>query len=223
MDRDVAAPQSAARHTFPRKLRPLRSGFAREHCKAGEPLCLNSTTSRARIDADELHMTLSRGSALLVSAGCILLLSLGHFGTEGEGRRYDEVARWPVTEAVVRSAAAGWTSYSWSGKKNRYCPEVTYSYSVVARHYSGYNRVFDFTCWPDAYDFVAQHRPGSSLQIAYDPTDPNVSIIPSSVRGPGYPVADAVGGCFFVLCLLADVFASWTREAPTAGDDFPVR
>jgi hypothetical protein len=127
-------------------------------------------------------------------------------------RQYREVARWPVAEATVQSATPGWTSYSWSGKKNRLCPEMTYSYSAGSRRYSSYNRVFDFTCWPDAYDFVAEHRPGSSIQIAYDPSDPNVSIVPTSVRDPGYPFADIIGGCFFVLCLLADLFAPWTRQ-----------
>jgi Protein of unknown function (DUF3592) len=135
-------------------------------------------------------------------------------------RRYRDVARWPVADATVQSATPGWTSYSWSGKKNRYCPEMTYSYSIAGRHYSSYNRVFDFGCWPDAYDFVAQHQPGSLIQIAYDPSDPRVSIVPASVRDPGYPVADVLGGCFFLLCLLVDLFASWIRPEPTASGDF---
>jgi len=135
-------------------------------------------------------------------------------------RQYREVSHWPIAEATVQSATPGWTSYSWGGKKNRYCPEMTYSYSVANHRYSSYNRVFDFTCWPDAYDFVAQHRPGSLIPIAYDPTDPNVSIVPASVRDPGYPVVDLVGGCFFILCLLVDLFTSWTRQEPTASGDF---
>lgn len=134
-------------------------------------------------------------------------------------RQYREVARWPIAEATIQSSFPGWTSYSWGGKKNRYCAEMTYSYSVAGHNYSSYNRVFDFTCWPDAYDFVGQHRPGSSIQIAYDPSDPRVSIVPASVRDPGYPIADLAGGCFFLLCLLLDLFVSWTRQESTGGEN----
>jgi uncharacterized protein DUF3592 len=153
---------------------------------------------------------------------CLLIVYFCFHAAVAESRasrQYREVARWPVAEATIQSATPGWTSYSWSGKKNRNCPEMTYSYLVASRRYSSYNRVFDFVCWPDAYDFVGQHRPGTLIQIAYNPADPRVSIVPASVRDPGFPVEDLVGGCFFLLCLLVDLFISWTRPDPSVSGD----
>ena len=127
-------------------------------------------------------------------------------------RQYTQVSNWPTTEASVSSSAVYWTSYSWSGKQNRDCPKLGYRYAVQGRTYEGYNRVFDFTCWPDAYDFVAEHQPGALIQIAYDPSNPAISIIPSAVRDPGYPWGDIAGGIIFAVILLVDLFRSWTQE-----------
>src|ERR1039457_2423999 len=84
-------------------------------------------------------------------------------------QQFKRVARWPTTQAVIRSSAVYTTSYSWSGKGNRFCPILGYGYSVQTHTYIGSNSVFDFVCWPDAYDFVAQHKPGAFVTIAYDP------------------------------------------------------
>jgi hypothetical protein len=132
-------------------------------------------------------------------------------------RQYRQVAKWPVTQAFISSSAVYWTNYSWSGKKNRDCPKLSYKYTAQTRTYEGYNRVFDFVCWPDAYDFVAQHQPGASITIAYDPSDPAISVVPDAMRDPGYPWGDIIGGIFFAAILLADIFAAGTREsAPQA-------
>ena len=48
---------------------------------------------------------------------------------------------------------------------------LEYSYSLKGREYTGHNGVFDFVCWPEATDFVAQHQPGTLVKIAYDPTN----------------------------------------------------
>jgi hypothetical protein len=106
-----------------------------------------------------------------------------------------------------------WTNYSWSRNHNRYCPQLIYKYTIKGRDYAGYNRVFDFPCWPDAYDFVAKHQPGSIVTIAYDPTDVSSSFIPSSVRDPGWPWGDVIGGIFFAALLAADLFGAWTRQS----------
>ena len=63
-----------------------------------------------------------------------------------------------MTQAIISSSNVYCTSYSWSAKRNRYCPKLTYKYTIEGRDYAGYNRVFDFTCWPDAYDFAARHQ-----------------------------------------------------------------
>lgn len=127
-------------------------------------------------------------------------------------RQYRQVLKWPTIPATVASARVTWTKYSWSWKGNRDCPQLLYKYSLNGNSYFGKNEVFDFVCWPDAYDFVAQHPPGSTIQIAYDPASPATSIVPSSVRDPGYPYGDAIGGVILVLIVLVDVFASWTRS-----------
>jgi hypothetical protein len=120
-------------------------------------------------------------------------------------RRFWDVARWPVTEAVVRSANVSVTSYPWSSKSDRFCPDVQYSYTVSGQSYTNRNQVFDFSCWPDAYSFVAKYQPGNAIQIAYDPSNPNNTIVPSSVSDPGYPWGDMLGGMFFLVLLFADI------------------
>src|ERR1700740_1457446 len=75
--------------------------------------------------------------------------------------KYREISRWPVTHAVVQSANVSITSFSWSSKKTRFCPEFEYTYSVAGRTYTNRNQIFDFSCWPDAYDFISKHGPGS--------------------------------------------------------------
>src|SRR5262249_26791566 len=127
-------------------------------------------------------------------------------------RQYCEVAKWPVTQASITSSTVYWTSYSWSGKRNRYCPKLRYKYVVQARGYDGDNQLFDFVCWPNAYDFVDQHQPGASITIAYNPDDPAISIVPGAVRDPGYPWGDIIFGVIVAAVLLADLFGSWIGE-----------
>jgi hypothetical protein len=121
-------------------------------------------------------------------------------------RMYREVAQWPVAEASVLSASVTVTRFSWSPKSNRFCPDMEYSYSVAGKKYTTRNRVFDFGCWPDAYRFVAKHQPGTSILIAYDPTNPMSTIVPSSVSDTGFPWGDVLGGTLLVLVLMGDIF-----------------
>jgi hypothetical protein len=130
----------------------------------------------------------------------------------GAHRQYTQVSQWPVTQASITSSSVYWTNYAWSGKQNRDCPKLGYRYEVQGRTYDEYNRVFDFTCWPDAYDFVAQHQPGANIRIVYDPANPAISVIPDAVKDPGYPWGDIVGGIVFAAILLVDLFGSWTSD-----------
>ena len=125
-------------------------------------------------------------------------------------RQYKIVSGWPRTDALIHSATAYWTRSSWSGK--RYCPLITYSYNVDGHYYSSRNSVFDFTCWPDAYDFAAKLQSGTSIQIAYDLIDPTTTVVPASIRDPGYPWGDTVGGFLFLALMAADLSVSWRRE-----------
>jgi hypothetical protein len=129
------------------------------------------------------------------------------------GRQYREVSKWPMTQAIISSGNVYSTSYSWSGKQSRFCPQLTYKYTIKSRDYAGSNRVFDFTCWPDAYDFIARHQPGSAVTIAYDPTDASISFIPASVRDPGYPWGDVIAGIILAALLAVDLFGAWTRQS----------
>jgi hypothetical protein len=131
-------------------------------------------------------------------------------------REYQRMIRWPITDASVNTVTVYATSYSWGGRTNRYCPKLSYNYSVMGHSYVGHNSVFDFTCWPDGYNFVAKHQPGTSIQIAYDPADPNITIIPASVQDPGYPWGDIIGGTLFLIVLLLDLFGSRASEARSA-------
>jgi hypothetical protein len=130
-------------------------------------------------------------------------------------QQFKQVAKWPVTQALISSSAVYTASYTWSGRQNRFCPILNYKYAVQTRTYVGSNSVFDFVCWPDAYDFVAQHKPGTFVPIAYDPSDPTTSIIPSAMRDPGYPYGDIIGGIVFAVILLVDLFGSgWLQSEP---------
>jgi hypothetical protein len=84
---------------------------------------------------------------------------------------------------------------------------MNYSYSVSGRTYTNRNQVFDFSCWPNAQDFVAKYGPGSSLPIAYDPMNPNTTVVPSSIVDSWLPWEDLLGGFFFLILLAADVIA----------------
>lgn len=130
------------------------------------------------------------------------------------GREYRRVQEWPLTDAVVNAASVYETSFSWSSHRDRYCPRLEYSYSVAEHRFTSSNQVFDFPCRPDVHEFVDRHGPGTSIRIAYDPASPMISIIPASVTDPGYPWLDLLGGAFFSLVLLADLFS--TRKAATA-------
>ena len=77
--------------------------------------------------------------------------------------------------------------------------------------------MFDFVCWPDAYDFVADHKPGAFVTIAYDPSNPAISSIPSAVKSPGYPWGDILGGFVFAGSLLVDIFAGWVVKSREQG------
>jgi hypothetical protein len=150
------------------------------------------------------HAFLRRAILILLVYGCFRAVPLEFKAT----REYQQIVQWPVADAVINSATVGATSYSWGWRKNRFCPKLDYNYTVKGHEYASYNSVFDFTCWPDAYNFVAQHRPGTSIQIAYDPTDPAVTIVPTSIRDPGYPWGDIVGGALFFIILVSDLFLS---------------
>jgi hypothetical protein len=118
------------------------------------------------------------------------------------GRRYQQVKQWPLTDAIINSASVSETRYSWGSQ--RFCPQLGYTYSIKGHSFASSNKVFDFTCWPDAYGFVDRHRPGTSIQIAYDPTNPTVTVVPTSIQDPGGPWGDMIGGIFFLLILIAD-------------------
>jgi hypothetical protein len=121
-------------------------------------------------------------------------------------RQYQEVAKWPQVKASITSSALYSAGYSWSGRQQRYCPRLEYTYAVHEREYKGSNHVFDFVCWPQT-DFIANHQPGTLVKIAYDPANPSVTVYPDAMRDPGYPWGDIAGGTIFALILLVDLIA----------------
>jgi len=157
------------------------------------------------------HTLLRRAVLAVVVFFCFRAAKLEFAATQ----LYQEVIRWPSAQASIKSSTVANSAYSWSGRRNRYCPMLEYSYSLKGREYTGHNGVFDFVCWPEATDFVAQHQPGTLVKIAYDPTNPSVTIIPDAVRDPGYPWGDIGGGTIFSLILLADFLGG--RKASSNG------
>jgi hypothetical protein len=148
------------------------------------------------------HSFLRRAILLLVAFCCFRAAELELRAT----RQYKEVAKWPTAQALITSSSTYLAKYSWSLKGRGRCPKLGYNYTAQGRTYDGFNLVFDFVCWPDANDFVAQHQPGTLIKIAYDPATPAVSIIPDAVRDPGYPWGDIVGGVIFAAILFMDLF-----------------
>lgn len=151
---------------------------------------------------------LRRVALLLIVYYCFRAVPLEIRGRE----KYREVTRWPITQALVQSANVSMTSFSWSPRKIRYCPDMQYSYSVADRTYINRNQIFDFSCLPDVQGFVAKYGPGSSIPIAYDPSNPNTTVIPSSIVDTWLPWEDLLGGFFFLVVLAVDLIA--TRPEP---------
>ena len=118
---------------------------------------------------------------------------------------YQEARQWPRTYAVIVSSRVTTSRRSW-GRSPRFCAEFDYKYSIAGHSYTGHNSAFDFECWPEGYSFVPQHPQGTAIEIAYDPSDPSVTIVPASVQDPGYPWGDAAIGGLFLMVLLADLF-----------------
>lgn len=128
-------------------------------------------------------------------------------------QKYRDVAKWPTTEAVILSARVSATSFSWSHRESRFCPDLEYSYSVAGEAFTSRNRLFDFACWPEGSRFVAEHQRGSTIQIAYDPSNPSVTVVPGNLVAPGYPWVELIGGMFFLVLLLGDI--ALVRRKPT--------
>jgi Protein of unknown function (DUF3592) len=156
-----------------------------------------------------IYRLLRRLALLLFVFYCFRAVRL-EFGAK---EKYREISRWPVAHAVVQSASVSLTSFSWSPRKIRYCPDMEYSYSVAGRTYTNRNQIFDFSCKPDADGFVAKYGPGTSVLIAYDPTNPNTTVIPSSIVDAWDVWVDLIGGIFFSVVLLADLSAT-RSESP---------
>ena len=147
---------------------------------------------------------LRRIALLLIIFLCFRAVAL-EFSARG---KYREITRWPVTQAVVRSARVSVSGFSWSKKPIRSCPDLEYSYSVAGHAYTRRNQVFDLSCRPNADDFVAKFGPGRSLPIAYDPTNPNTTVIPSSIVDAWDVWVDLLAGTFFLLLLIVDLSAT---------------
>ena len=121
-------------------------------------------------------------------------------------KEFREVAAWPVTSAQVHSADSYWKRNSWGG--SRFCAKLEYSYSVEGRLYRGTNSIFDFGCHPDGYDVAAAHPPGSTVQVAYNPTDAAVTVVPGTFTDPGYPWFDMIAGTACLLIALWNILRS---------------
>lgn len=125
------------------------------------------------------------------------------------GRLYQEVHRWPVTEAVIDKTSVSWKRTRWSGY--RCCPKLSYRYSVAGIQYRGNNSIFDFTCWPNGYDFIAQHKPGKTIQIAYDQKDASTSLVLSDIQSPTSPWPTGILGVLCLALLALDFSGFWEK------------
>jgi hypothetical protein len=136
-------------------------------------------------------------------------------------RQFSETKRWPSAEATVESATVRCIPESWTTHCNRYCPQLQYQYSIRNEVFDATNRVFDFSCATEPYEFVIRHQPGKQVRIAYDPSNPTISIIPEVIVDPGPPYGDVVGGLFFVFLLVLDLMKSWHGEEDAIKADAP--
>lgn len=132
-------------------------------------------------------------------SGCTLVIRAN--------RKYQQVQDWPRTNAHIESARAYWINTSWHGY--RHCARLHYRYSVNGQSIDEINQVFDFVCWPDGDDVVANHKPGTLIQIAYDPSAPEISVIPSAMMSPGFPWVSIVVGIGCVALFVMDVSGFW--------------
>src|SRR5271157_1936747 len=130
--------------------------------------------------------------------------------------QYAESQSWPVTEAAVVSADVDCVHYSYPILGcGRYCPQLSYKYSVGGEPFYATNQVFDFKC-VNVADFVDQHAPGKTVHISYNPHNPKTTLIPEVVRDPGFPFEDLALGVLFFFLFVADLAISWHGEEQTA-------
>jgi hypothetical protein len=129
-------------------------------------------------------------------------------------REYGRATRWPVTAAKIASSHGYVARYSWSDLGNKNCAKLTYSYVAMGQQLEATNTNLNFVCWPDGYDFAAQHPAGTAVQIAYDPSNPFVTFVPSSVRDPGFPWGYSIFGTLFGVAALVDLISLLFRRRP---------
>jgi Protein of unknown function (DUF3592) len=122
-------------------------------------------------------------------------------------RRYEEVSGWPVTQAVIETTSVSWQEDSLGGY--RCCPKLRYRYFVAGAQYRGSNSTFDFSCSPNGYDFIAQHKADTTIQIAYDPNDVKVSLVRADLLPPSSPWPSCVVGVFCLALLASDLAGLW--------------
>jgi len=121
---------------------------------------------------------------------------------------YREVTVWPRTDAKIFSADVLVTNFLWSYQQSNFCANFRFSYTVSGRTFVERNRTLGLACWPEGYSFIREHQPGSLIEIAYNPADPSIAVVPSNLDKPGFPWFDLFGGiCLFIL-LCFDVLSS---------------
>ncbi|MEW6664614.1 MAG: leucine-rich repeat domain-containing protein [Thermodesulfobacteriota bacterium] len=104
---------------------------------------------------------------------------------------------WPSTKGVIVSSS---TATSSSGEEEVTYPKVVYEYRVGERRITGDRVFFGHSAGlgrPPADMVIRKYRPGTAIEVYYDPKDPERSVLEPGCNETSYIIL--VAGLFFLL------------------------
>ena len=151
---------------------------------------------------------------LFLGIGIFLLQKCWHYR-----RTAAESVLWPTVSGTVISSEISKREGSDDGQKFNYCmPVVTYSYKVASTEYRG-NTIkigLEKNSYPSekvAAGYIERYPVGSPIQVRYDPTKPDFSLLEiGQIGGTKLIIA---GVLLTILGIGATVFAIWSASLPT--------
>jgi len=134
----------------------------------------------------------------------------------GEVRKAKATMNWPSTQArIIRSEIVRHPA-SDIGKPDTYGPEIGYEYVIDGRKLTGNNIAFGVTGASSdhgfAEEYVAKFPAGKGVNVFFDPTNPQDSVLERGASGKTYfplglGLIFVIMGCFFAVI-------SWLMRSP---------
>ena len=129
-----------------------------------------------------------------LAIGSILIAS--GLGTSAIGLYYihggDTSSTWPSCPGTVLESKVVVHHYSGGGahgsSHTTYSPEITYSYTVSEKQYTGNRYSYGATANENAHKVVRNHPVGSEVKVFYSPSQPGRSVLTPGVQQSAYHI-----------------------------------